>query len=140
MSMLILTPDEEMMEIESPLTKGDLSSILQQTIDLMSSVRDSSLPAEVKHALVSALYELVDVIEDYELYGVTGVVKATERYAGTLVRHTSSLEENSSEDSGSLKVKLRGLVEDIFLKTTSKFTDDALEAADKMLSLPPGQM
>ena len=45
MSLLVLTPDGDM-EIESPLTKEYLSSIQHQIIDLMNSVRDSSLPAE----------------------------------------------------------------------------------------------
>ena len=141
MSMLILTPDEEIMEIESPLTGDDLSSIQQQIIDLMNSVRNSSLPAEVKQGLLSALYELMAVIEDYDVNGVEDLIKATERYAGTLVRHNSALEENSSKDSGSLKEKLRGLAGNIFHKTESKLKSQAIEAAsDYILSLTQGQM
>ena len=95
----------------------------------------------VKRGLLSALYELMAVIEDYDLHGVAGVEKATERYIGTLTRHASALEEHSSEDSGSLKKNLLSLGWNIVGKLGCKLTDKAIEAGvDEVLSLPAGQM
>ena len=139
-NMLILTPDGNV-GIESPLTKQDLSSIQQQVVGLMKSVRNANLPAEVKQDLLSALYELMDVIEDYDLHGVAGLDKATERYTGTLIRHAPALEESSSEDSVSLMMNLRDLVLTIARKLGWKLADKAIDAGvGEVLSLPAGHM
>ena len=141
MSNLILIPDGNL-EIESPLTQKDLDSIQAQITDLMASVRNSSLPAEVKHNLLSALYDLMDVIADYELHGIAGIEKEIERYVGVLSRHNSELEGiPSEEDSISLKEKLRKFGLDIIERLAWKITNKAIEAGAGIIqqSLSSGQ-
>ncbi len=63
------------LKVESPITVEDLSDIQSQILDLINSVRASSLPGEVKRNLLDALYDLMDITADYDLYSVADLKK-----------------------------------------------------------------
>ena len=142
LSNLVLIPVGNL-ETESILTQNDLDSIQSQITELISSVRASSLPGEVKRNLFDALYDLMDIIEDYDSYSVADLEKATERYIGVVSRHNSELEITPSEEgSVSLKEELHKFGWGLVNKFRWKVPKKAIEARfDRILeSLPPSGM
>ena len=141
LSNLVLIPVGNL-ETESLLTQNDLDSIQSQITELISSVRTSSLPGEVKRSLFDALYDLMDIIEDYDSFTVADLEKATERYIGVVSRHNSELEITPPEEgSVPLKEKLHKFGWGLVNKFGWKVAEKAIEAGvDEILALPPSQM
>jgi hypothetical protein len=84
----------------------------------------------------------MDIIEDYDLYSVADLEKATERYIGVVSRHNSEFEITLPEEgSVSLKKKLHNFGWGLVNKFGWKAAEKAIKAGvDEILALPSSGM
>ena len=118
-------------ESVSELTLEDLTDIHEQVTELQSSVRQASLSPEVKADLLSALWDVQNVIQNYELFGDRGLTRVIDTLAGSTLRNTPDI---MTEQNSGIRDRIRALWWQVISKFTGRVTEEALDSAMETVS------